>query len=145
MSKRKKEDKMAQPDKQETHKPKGNPEFQRAIDEVLELGATKAEQDSLKLRQGSREAQDFQAKEIITLLSRWRDREDDLEDDVLAQVAWFCITQIEIDRKAKEEEGKEQEKKAKEAQESKEKGENKTGDKEPNEKRRKEADKRASV
>lgn len=137
--------KMAQSDKQETHKPKGNPEFQRAIDEVLELGGSKKEQDSLKLRQGSREAQDFQAKEIITLLSRWRDREDDLEDDVLAQVAWFCITQIEIDRKAKEEEGKEQEKKAKEAQESADKAINKTGDTQPNEERRQEAAKRASV
>jgi hypothetical protein len=150
MIKRKKEDKMAQPEQRDKaemtksdHKPKQ--EFQRAINEVTEFGGTRAEQDALAARQGDKSVQDYQAKEIITLLSKWRDKEDGIGDDVLQQVAWFCITQIEIDRKAKEEADKEQERVAKEAQESADKATNKTGDTQPNEERRAEANKRASV
>jgi hypothetical protein len=110
------------------------------VDDIFKNGTTLEEREDWKDGVERERNSTFAAKEAITRLSLWLDG-GEKEDNDLAKVAWFCISQIVRE----ENEAEQAEKDAAEAAKSAEKGINKTGDAQPNEERRAEANKRASV
>jgi len=78
------------------------PDFQHQIKDVLENGATKEDKENWESLSKDKVYQSFRVKEAITRLSKWNDNPDE-EDNLLAKVAWFCISSMEIERREKEE------------------------------------------
>ena len=124
--------------KKEQVKPKK--ELHKIVDDIFKNGTTLEEREDWKDGVERERNSTFAAKEAITRLSKWLDG-GEKEDNDLAKVAWFCISQIVRE----ENEAEQAEKDQAEAVKSAEKGINKTGDTQPNEERRQEANKRASV
>lgn len=112
------------------------PDFQHQIKDVLENGATREDKENWESLSKDKVHQSFRVKEAITRLSKWNDNPDE-EDNLLAKVAWFCISSMEIERREKEELEKEQKEKLADHQKQL-KSEN-------SEERKNEAGKRASV
>ena len=78
------------------------PDFHAVTKDVLENGATKEDKENWEALSKDKVYQSFRVKEAITRLSKWNDDPDE-EDNLLAKVAWFCISAMEIERREKEE------------------------------------------
>jgi len=92
---------MAKPENQESKAHNPNHELQQVLNDIRDMRDSQEDIANWQLRVNNKSYQNLYAKEAVTRLSKWMDN-GEREDNDLAKVAWFCITQIAVERKEAE-------------------------------------------